>query len=94
MSASIWFLAITDALKLQAFASFMLLAANRNFPLAASLAVYLAGATLFSLLRRRRRAVYIHTLVYVGLWAVAQLALIGFMFRLPLSVGSIVALAR
>lgn len=93
MSLSFWFLALTDALKLQALVAFLLLAANRGFPLAASIAVYVAGAGLFALMRRKRHAIYAHILVYLGLWAAAELALIALMFRLPLSIESIEALA-
>ncbi len=93
MSLSVLFLALTDAIKLQALLSFVLLAANRDFPFAATLAVYVAGAGLFALMRRKRRAIYAHALAYLGLWAAAELALIALLFRLPLSIESIAALS-
>lgn len=94
MSLSLFFLAVTDAIKLQALTSFLLMAANRDVPFAASLAVLVAAVGLFAFMKRKRRAIYVHALAYLGLWAVAELALIALLFRLPFSVEAIAALSR
>ncbi len=94
MSLSGLFLSITDAIKLQALMSFLLLAANRDFPFAATLAMFVAGAGFFAFMRKRRRAIYVHTLAYLGLWAVVELALVVLLLKQPLSIEVIAALSR
>lgn len=94
MSASLWFLAVSDALKLQALVSFVLLAVDSVFPLAGALAIYLSAFALSLLLRQRRLAVYVHALAYVLGWGFAGALLEAWVSGQALSPAALVQTAR
>ena len=87
MSASIWFLALMDMLKVEALVSFLMLALGRGFPLGGAVIVYMGGFALSLWLRRRRLRVFVHVALYALGLGIAAIVMEAVMFNLPLQRG-------